>query len=52
MRALRLLEQLTDRQTVMDLLIKYVRFDTYPRGVKFLLRLRKQINQMIADNLK
>lgn len=52
MRALRLLEQLTDRQTVMDLLIKYVRFDTYPRGAKFLLRLRKQINQMIADNLK
>ena len=52
MRALQLLEKLTDRKTVMELLIKYVRFDTYPRGAKFLLRLRKQINQLIADHLK
>ena len=49
MRALQLLEQLTDRQTVMQLLIKYVRFDTFPRGAKLLLRLRKQINKLIAD---
>ena len=48
---LQLLEQLTDRQTVMQLLIKYVRFDTFPRGAKLHLRLRKQINKLIADNL-
>ena len=52
MRALQLLEQLTDRQTVEDMLIKYVRFDTFPRGAKFLLRLRRQINEKIAELLQ
>lgn len=47
MRALRLLEQLTDRQTVEDMLKDIEGFGNYPRNSQYILKLREQINRRI-----
>ena len=47
MRALKLLESLTDRQTVMELLEKVDGFDSYPRNSQYILRIREEVNRKI-----
>lgn len=47
MRALKLLEALTDRQTVLDLLQEVNGFAIYPRSNQYILELRERINQEI-----
>ncbi len=51
LRALKLLESLTDRETVENLLTEVTRFDTYPRNGEYLLSLRETVNQMIEKHL-
>lgn len=47
LRALKLLETLTDRQTVMDMLGDIDLFATYPRSNEYIVNLREQINNKI-----
>ncbi len=49
LRALELLESLTDRETVEALLEEVVGFDTYPRTAEYILNLREAINQAILE---
>ena len=49
MRALELLESLTDRKTVMALLEDVEGFDVYPRNGQYILQLRERVNQMIRE---
>ncbi len=51
MRTLELLEALTDRQTVEELLVDINRFADYPRNNDYYLELREKINKMIEKNL-
>lgn len=51
LRALKLLESLTDRQTVLALLEKIEGFREYPRSNAYLLDLRETVNRMIRENL-
>lgn len=51
-RALQLLEQLTDRKTVEKLLCEIDGFGNYPRNSQYILQLRKKINDMIQQRLK
>ncbi len=51
MRALQMLEDLTDRQTVLALLDEVVGFDTYPRRADYILDLRERINSEIEKRL-
>lgn len=52
MRALKLLEQLSDKQTVNDLLSEIHGFDEYPRNNQYLLELREKVNQEIKKRVK
>ena len=47
LRALKLLESLTDRQTVVDMLEEVNLFASYPRNNEYILKLREKINSMI-----
>lgn len=47
MRALKLLETLTDRQTVVDMLGDIELFASYPRNNNYILRMREEINNKI-----
>lgn len=49
-RALKLLERLTDRPTVLSLLEDTQGFDRYPRNNEYLLQLRSKVNAMIQEN--
>lgn len=49
MRALELLESLTDRGTVLALLGEIDGFKSYPRNNQYILRLRESVNQMILE---
>ncbi|MBQ6998879.1 MAG: DUF4091 domain-containing protein [Clostridia bacterium] len=49
MRALKLLESLTDRETVMKMLDDVVGFDVYPRNNDYILGLREAINAKIES---
>lgn len=51
-RALKLLESLTDRQTVESLLSDISGFEVYPRNSKYLLALREEVNRLIAVALE
>lgn len=47
LRALKLLEALTDRQTVMDMLGDIDLFASYPRNNEYIIKLREQVNSKI-----
>jgi hypothetical protein len=49
MRALKLLESLTDRETVQELLEEIVGFKVYPRRSDYILQLRETVNRMIKE---
>lgn len=49
LRALKLLESLTDRKTVVDMLDAVEQFASYPRNNEYILNLREQINQKIKE---
>lgn len=49
LRALKLLEELTDRQTVIDMLADVEGFVTYPRNSQYILQLREQVNRKISE---
>ena len=49
LRALQLLEELTDRKTVDELLCDIYRFETYPKSSDYLINLRQKINEKIAE---
>lgn len=49
MRALELLEKLTDRTTAEGIISEVVRFDKYPHEAEYILNVRKTINQMIEE---
>lgn len=49
MRALELLESLTDRETVTELLKDVKGFDSYPRNSQYLVNLREEINRKIKQ---
>jgi len=49
MRALKLLESLTDRETVIQMLDEVVGFDVYPRNNEYILNLREEINEKIES---
>ena len=51
MRALKLLESMTDRQTVIDLLNEIDGFDSYPRNNQYILQLRERVNQEIKKRV-
>ena len=51
LRALKLLESLTDRQTVLGLLEQIQGFRDYPRNSAYILNLRETVNRMIQENL-
>ncbi len=54
LRAMQRLEQLTDRQTVLDLIdagIEPIRFDRYPQEESYILDLRNRINREIEKHL-
>ena len=50
MRALKFLESLTDRQTVLDL-IGDVTLTEYPLDAQYLVSLREKVNEKIAEKL-
>lgn len=50
LRALKLLESLTDRQTVLELLEQIVGFREYPRSNAYILNVRETVNRMIQEN--
>ena len=59
LRALRLLEKLIGTEKVNELLdkatpgrVKKMTMTEYPRGEQNVLKLRKQINELIRENLK
>ena len=52
LRAMQLLESLTDRETVLSLLEDIKGFDTYPGNAEYILDLREKINGMIFEKLK
>jgi hypothetical protein len=52
MRALKLLEQLSDKQTVNELLSEIHGFDEYPRNNQYILELREKVNQEIKKRVK
>lgn len=52
MRALRLLESLTDREMTVGLLKDVEGFECYPRDSRYILNLRKRINEEIKENLR
>jgi hypothetical protein len=47
MRALKLLEELTDKETVLEMLTDLEGFTVYPRNSRYILELREKINQRI-----
>lgn len=53
LRAMQLLEELTDRETVMNILEKSsespITFTAYPQGSEWLLAVREEINQKISE---
>lgn len=51
LRALKLLESLTNRQTVLELLEQVKGFQEYPRSNDYILNLRETVNRMIQENL-
>lgn len=51
LRALKLLESLTNRQTVLELLERVKGFREYPRSNAYILNLRETVNRMIQENL-
>ncbi|MDY3304190.1 MAG: DUF4091 domain-containing protein [Clostridia bacterium] len=51
LRAMQLLESLTDRETVMSLLCRIRGFDTYPGCADYILDLRSKINDMIFEKM-
>lgn len=51
MRALKLLESLSDRQTVIDMLEEVQGFGKYPRDNQYILQLREKINSEIKKYL-
>lgn len=51
LRALKLLESLTNRQTVLELLEQVKGFQEYPRSNAYILNLRETVNRMIQENL-
>ena len=52
MRALELLEELTDRRSVEALLGEIEGFDRYPRNGEYILKLRKLVNQKIQAAMR
>ena len=52
MRALKLLEELSDKQTVNELLSEIHGFDEYPRNNQYILELREKVNQEIKKRVK
>ena len=51
LRAMKLLESLTDRQTVENLLTELDGYDTFPKSNGYILNLREKINGMIREKL-
>lgn len=51
LRAMKLLESLTDRQTVEALLTDLDGFDTFPKSSAYLLDLRQKVNSLIREKL-
>lgn len=49
LRALKLLESLTDRKTVLELLSEIDGYDIYPKSNQYILKLRETINQKIKE---
>ena len=49
LRALKLLESLTDRQTVVDMLGEIDKFASYPRNNAYILEMRERVNQKIKE---
>lgn len=52
MRALKLLEQLSDKGTVHELLNEINGYDEYPRNNQYILELREKVNQEIKKRVK
>lgn len=51
LRAMKLLESLTDRQTVENLLADLDGFDTFPKSSAYILDLRDKVNSLIREKL-
>lgn len=51
LRAMQLLENLTDKDTVLSLLESINGFDTYPQDAKYILNMRDIINNMIFERI-
>ncbi len=51
LRALEMLESLTDRETVINLLQEIDGFKVYPRNNNYIINLRGKINQMIEEKI-
>ena len=54
LRAMQLLESLSDRATVLALIdegVEPIRFDRYPQGDGYVLGLREKVNREIARRL-
>lgn len=51
LRAMELLETLTDRETVENLLTEVQGFKVYPRNTEYIIALREAINKKIKENL-
>lgn len=51
MRAMKLLESLTDRETVEALLTDLDGFDTFPKSSQYILDLRQKVNSLIREKL-
>lgn len=51
LRAMKLLESLTDRQTVETLLTDLDGFDTFPKSSAYILDLRQKVNSLIREKL-
>lgn len=49
MRALKLLEELTDKETVLEMLTDLEGFTVYPRNSRYILELREKINNKIKE---
>ena len=51
LRAMKLLESLTDRQTVEALLTDLDGFDTFPKSSEYILNLRTKVNALIREKI-
>lgn len=52
LRALKLLENLTDRETVLELISEVEDFTAFPKSNQYLVDLREHVNQKIQSMIK